>query len=136
VRIFSLRSPVPTCRLLCSASSSRFFLRASSCSRAFSILSAFSLFWSWDFSSWQDTTIPLGSWVTRTAESVVFTDCPPGPVDLNTSILRSEGLMSTSTSSLSGSTATVAVEVCMRPLDSVAGTLWTRWTPDSYFMRR
>jgi hypothetical protein len=27
------------------------------------------------------TTIPVGMWVTLTAESVVFTDCPPGPVE-------------------------------------------------------
>ena len=33
------------------------------------------------------------------------------------------------------STATVAVEVWTRPPDSVSGTLWTRWTPDSYFIR-
>ena len=33
------------------------------------------------------------------------------------------------------STATVAVEVWTRPPDSVSGTRWTRWTPDSYFSR-
>src|SRR2546422_260382 len=38
---------------------------------------ALSLFWSWLFSSWQATTMPLGRWVIRTAESVVLTDCPP-----------------------------------------------------------
>ena len=35
----------------------------------------------------------------------------------------------------SGRTATVAVEVCTRPLASVSGTRWTRWTPLSYFSR-
>ena len=40
--------------------------------------------------------------------------------------------MSTSTSSASGSTATVAVEVWIRPCDSVFGTRWTRWVPPSY----
>ena len=35
------------------------------------------------------------------------------------------------TSSTSGSTATVAVEVWIRPWLSVAGTRWTRWTPAS-----
>ena len=30
-------------------------------------------------------------------------------------------------------TMTVAVLVCSRPLDSVTGTRWTRWTPDSNF---
>ena len=33
------------------------------------------------------------------------------------------------------STATVAVEVWTRPPDSVSGTRWTRWTPDSNFSR-
>ena len=43
--------------------------------------SALSLFCSWLFSSWHVTTIPVGLCVIRTAESVVLTDCPPGPVD-------------------------------------------------------
>ena len=34
-----------------------------------------------------------------------------------------------STSSGSGRTATVAVEVWIRPCASVSGTRWTRWTP-------
>ena len=34
---------------------------------------AASLFWSCDFSFWQDTTMPVGRWVIRTAESVVLT---------------------------------------------------------------
>ena len=55
------------------------------------IRSALSLFWSWLFSSWQVTTSPVGLWVIRTAESVVLTDCPPGPLDRNTSISRSFG---------------------------------------------
>ncbi len=33
--------------------------------------------------------IPVGTWVMRTAESVVFTDWPPGPDERNTSIFRS-----------------------------------------------
>jgi hypothetical protein len=37
------------------------------------------LFWSWDFSSCIETTTPVGLCVMRTAESVVFTDWPPGP---------------------------------------------------------
>ena len=48
---------------------------------------------------------------------------------------RSLASMAMSTSSASGSTATVAVEVWMRPLASVAGTRCTRWTPLSYFSR-
>ena len=45
------------------------------------------------------------------------------------------GLISMSTSSTSGSTATVAAEVWMRPCASVSGTRWTRCTPDSNFSR-
>src|SRR5436190_1263585 len=43
------------------------------------------LFWSCDFSFWQLTTMPVGMWVSRTEESVVLTDWPPGPPDRNTS---------------------------------------------------
>ena len=50
-------------------------------SRARSTRIARSLFCSWDFSSCIETTIPVGLWVIRTAESVVLTDCPPGPED-------------------------------------------------------
>ncbi|MPM40173.1 hypothetical protein SDC9_86813 [bioreactor metagenome] len=51
------------------------------------------------------------------------------------SILRSPGFSSNSTSEASGSTATVTVEVWMRPPDSVSGTRWTRWTPLSNLSR-
>ena len=56
---------------------------------------------------------------------------PPGPLERYTSRLTSFGSIVTSTSSTSGSTATVAVEVWMRPWLSVAGTRCTRWTPAS-----
>ena len=88
--------------------------------------SAFSLFWSWLFSSWQVTTRPVGKCVMRTAESVVLTDCPPGPLDRYTSTSSSLGSMSMSTTSASGRTATVAALVCTRPWLSVAGTRCTR----------
>ena len=90
------------------------------------------MFCSWDFSSCIETTIPVGLWVIRTAESVVLTDWPPGPggavdvdlqvvlVDLDLDLL---GL---------GQHRDVAVEVWMRPWDSVSGTRWTRWVPPSY----
>ncbi len=65
----------------------------------------------------------------RTAESVVLTDWPPGPVERYTSICKSFGSICTSTSSASGSTATVAVEVWMRPWDSVSGIRCTRCVP-------
>ena len=68
----------------------------------------------------------------RTAESVVFTLCPPGPDERNTSIFRSAGSMVTSTGSASGMTSTPAAEVWIRPCDSVAGTRCTRCTPPSY----
>ena len=83
--------------------------------------SARSLFCSWLFSSWQLTVTPVGMCVMRTAESVVLTLCPPGPRARKMSMRRSLGWMSTSMSSASGSTATVAVEVWMRPAASVAG---------------
>ena len=41
--------------------------------------------------------------------------------------------ISISTSSASGITTTVAVEVWIRPCDSVEGTRWTRCAPLSYF---
>src|SRR5688572_31412861 len=64
--------------------------------------------------------------VRRTAEYVVLTLWPPGPLEQNVSIRRSFSLIWMSTSSASGSTATVAVDVWMRPEASVAGTRWTR----------
>jgi len=65
----------------------------------------------------------VGICVILTALSVVFTDCPPGPEALKTSILRSFSSIFTSTSSTSGKTATVAAEVWILPLASVLGTL-------------
>ena len=66
----------------------------------------------------------------------MLTDCPPGPLERYTSIWRSSGLISTSTSSASGITAIVAVDVWIRPCDSVTGTRCTRCTPASCFSRR
>ena len=72
----------------------------------------------------------------RTAESVVLTDWPPGPLARLTSIRRSRSSsIATSTSSTSGRTMTVAVLVWIRPLDSVDGTRCTRWTPPSNLSR-
>jgi hypothetical protein len=57
---------------------------------------------------------------------------PPAPEERKVSIRSSLGLISTlSTSAISGSTATVQVDVWMRPWDSVAGTRCTRCVPDS-----
>ena len=79
--------------------------------------------------------MPVGRWVIRTAESVVLTDCPPGPDERKTSIRRSPESMVTSTSSASGATSTPAAEVWIRPCDSVTGTRCTRCTPPSNFSR-
>src|SRR5437762_11666883 len=88
----------------------------------------FSRFLICDFSSWQETTVPVGRCVMRTAEYVVFTDWPPGPEEQNVSMRISLASISTSTSSASGSTATVLAEVCTRPCCSVCGTRCTRCT--------
>ena len=77
--------------------------------------------------------MPVGRWVMRTAESVVLTCCPPAPDARIVSMRMSSLRISISTSSASGSTATVAAEVWMRPPASVSGTRWTRCTPDSNF---
>ena len=55
--------------------------------------------------------MPVGICVILTAESVVLTLCPPGPLLLKTSILKSLSSIFTSTSSASGNTATVAADV-------------------------
>src|SRR5262249_59235327 len=85
--------------------------------------------------SWQLTTVFVGRCVMRTAEYVVFTDCPPGPDEQKVSILKSLASILMSTSSASGSTATVTADVWTRPCCSVCGTRCTRCTPLSYFMR-
>jgi len=54
-----------------------------------------------------------------------LTDWPPGPLDLNTSILKSLSFILTSTSSASGKIATVAADVWTLPWVSVFGTLCT-----------
>ena len=62
-------------------------------------------------SSWQRIMMPLGLWKICTALLVMFTCWPPGPPEPVAWISRSLSLICTSTSSASGSTATVAVEV-------------------------
>ena len=93
---------------------------------------ALARFWCCDFSELV-TTRPVGRCVMRTAESVVLTCWPPAPEDRIVSMRISSARISMSISSASGNTATVAAEVCMRPLASVSGTRWTRCTPDSNF---
>ena len=65
----------------------------------------------------------------------MLTLCPPGPLDRNTSTCRSLSSSWTSTSSASGSTSTVAEDVCTRPWLSVTGTRCTRCGPPSYLKR-
>ena len=75
----SLRIPVPTWlrRIPVTA------LACFSCSISYSLLASirihFSRFCCWLRSSWQVTTIPEGLWISRTAEEVLFTCCPPAP---------------------------------------------------------
>src|SRR5918995_1270240 len=135
VRIFSERPPLFTWSRRADDCSSACRSRSDWRRRDRRMRSAFSLFWSWLFSSWHVTTSPVGRCVMRTAESVVFTDWPPGPLDRYTSTSSSLGSMSMSTASASGSTATVAALVCTRPWLSVAGTRCTRWGPASCFSR-
>ena len=71
------RPPSPRNSFIFAACSSR--LRSSSLACRTAI--ALALFWIWLRSFWQDTTIPVGRCVILTAESVVFTPCPPGPLD-------------------------------------------------------
>ena len=125
----SLRSPVPICDLRWAA-----YLACSSavfCSskRDRSTFMACSLFFCCERPSMQRTIMPLGLCWICTAESVVFTPWPPGPEARQTLITKSSGLISISTASASGNTATVTVLVCTRPCVSVAGTRCTRWTP-------
>ena len=76
--------------------------------------------------------MPVGRCVTRTAESVVLTDWPPGPVERMTSILMSLALDVHVDVLGLGQDGDGHVEVWMRPCDSVSGTRCTRCTPDSH----
>src|SRR5437899_1579646 len=65
-------------------------------------------------SFWHWTTMPVGRWVMRTAESAVLTPWPPGPEDRKTSTRISSSRTLTSTSSTSGTTEADAKLVCRR----------------------
>jgi hypothetical protein len=89
-------------------------------------------FWIWDFSFCIDTTMPVGMWVIRTAESVVLTLWPPGPEERKTSILSSfSGMSMWSVCSMSGTTSTAAKEVWRRPWLSNGLIRTSRWVPAS-----
>ena len=86
----------------------------------------------WERSFWQETTIPVGKWVMRTAESVTFTCWPPFPLARNVSIRRSPSSTSISIrSSRSGKAATDANDVWRRCWVSKGDIRTSRWTPDS-----
>ena len=70
-----------TCERRWAEASASLFARASAARREASTRSAASLFYSCDFSFCIDTTMPEGMCVMRTAESVVLTDWPPGPLE-------------------------------------------------------
>ncbi len=77
---------------------------------------ACSRFCSCDFSFWQVATVPVGTWVTRTAESVVFTLCPPGPeerYDVDPDVRR--GRSRRRPPRPRGATSTPTAEVWTRP---------------------
>ena len=77
-------------------------------------------------------TIPEGRWVTRTALSVLFTCCPPGPEDRNRSICSSEGrIRREETASEMGERDTEANEVWRRWFLSKGEMRTKRCTPDS-----
>ena len=79
-----------------------------------------------------DTTIPVGMWVMRTAESVVFTDWPPGPEERKTSTLSSDsGISMWSVDSMRGMTSTAAKDVWRLPWLSKGLMRTRRWVPAS-----
>ena len=86
----------------------------------------------WDRSFWQETTIPVGRWVMRTAESVTFTCWPPFPLARKVSIRRSASAISmVIRSSRSGNAETEAKEVWRRCCPSKGESRTSRWTPAS-----
>src|SRR5699024_7879558 len=82
----------------------------------------------------QETIVFVGKWVMRTAESVVFTCCPPAPLERYVSIFKSSVLMSIYTSSSnSGDTSQETNDVCLLPEESKGEIRTNRCTPFSVF---
>lgn len=73
--------------------------------------------------------MPVGPWKRSMAVSTLLTFWPPAPLARAVLICTSVMSSSSVTSSTSGMMATVAVDVWMRPPESVAGTRCTRCTP-------
>ena len=92
---------------------------AFSASRERRIFIAVSLFAVWLRSFCTETTMPLGMCVSRTAESVLFTCCPPAPDERNVSTRTSSSSISMpATSSSSGATITCPKLVWRRCAES------------------
>ncbi len=89
MRIRSERSTVRTCERRSADAWAAASASAWACSRDRSTSIARARFCSWERSFWQLTTMPVGRWVIRTAESVVLTLCPPCPEERKTSTRRS-----------------------------------------------
>ena len=98
------------------------------------LISMSSLFCTWLLWFWQETTIPVGKCVIRTAESVLLTCCPPAPEERYVSTRTSSGFISMMmSSSISGETSTEAKLVCLFALLSKGDIRTSRWTPFSDF---
>ena len=70
---------------------------------------ALSRFWNWLRSCWHSTTVPVGLWMSRTAEEVLLMCWPPAPLERQACISMSSGRISISlSSSSSGMTSTAA----------------------------
>ena len=80
VRILAERSPVDTKLRRSAARSAATFSCSAASIRDFNTFNAAALFLCWEDSSWQVTTNPVGIWVMRMADSVLFTCCPPAPL--------------------------------------------------------
>ena len=80
--------------------------------------------------------MPVGMCVSRTADEVLLTCCPPAPDARYTSILMSSSRRSTSmVSSMSGYTNTDANEVWRRACESNGEMRTSRCTPFSAFRK-
>src|SRR5439155_1145695 len=99
---------------------------ASGCASGSEALDALGAVERWLRSSWHCATMPVGKCVMRTADSILFTCWPPAPPARIVSMRKSSGRIWIATSSASGSTATVAALVWIRPWASVSGTRCTR----------
>ncbi len=101
-------------------------------SRDFRTFIAESRFLCCDRSFWHDTTMPVGRCVSRTAESVTLTCCPPAPLERNVSMRRSfSSIVMSMSSGSSGQTCSDANDVCRRDAWSKGEMRTSRCTPAS-----